>query len=80
MLIPVFVAWETKPLAKGCHLLVRWCVLAGAMLVISNTAARVDTRRIAAQEDALALKFNEFYCNTRTLQICMEDQDLAVLT
>lgn len=50
------------------------------MLMISNMAARVDTRRIAAQEDALALEFNEFYHNTRTLQICMEGQDLAVLT
>lgn len=78
-LIAVFVAWNTKLAANGSRLLMRLCAVAGAMLLVSNWAANADKRRIAAQEDRFALQFNELYCNTRTLQVCMDGHDPAVL-
>lgn len=49
-------------------------------MLFTDTLVYMDMRWRAAHEELFALQYNEFYCNTRTLQLCMEgENDPAVL-
>lgn len=77
--VVVAVTWHMTPAARGGRALLMLSVVAGALLLVSNVAASVDKRYKATQEVQLALKFNAFYCNTRTLQVCIEGKDPVAL-
>lgn len=58
------------------------CAYVIAMLVAGNILGPLETSKRENFEQQFAVKFNNFYCNTRTLKACLEGSraDLLLLT
>lgn len=74
-------------LASGENKTKRWtlhavCAFAVAMLVSGNILGAKETSKRENFEQQFAVKFNDFYCDTRTLKVCLEGSraDLLLLT
>lgn len=76
----VCVAWYVKSRANGGRVLAVIGIVVDIVVVISTVWAHADKHYRAALEDVFAVNYNEFYCNARTLQVCIEEEkDPAVL-
>lgn len=58
------------------------CAYVIAMLVAGNILGPLETSKRVNFEQQFAVKFNDFYCDTRTLKVCLEGSraDLLLLT
>lgn len=58
------------------------CASYAILLIVGNILGSIETTARNGYENEFAVKFNHFYCDTRTLRVCLEGNrdNLAVLT
>lgn len=56
------------------------CAVSVGLLIAGNILSHQETTKRAALESDFAAKFNDFYCDTRTLRMCLQGKPADVLT
>lgn len=51
------------------------CVAVIVIFALPDASIYTEKREITASERLFAARYNEHYCSTRTLQVCIEDDD-----
>lgn len=55
------------------------CVVYSTLLVLGNAIVNSETHKREAFEQSFAVQFNNFYCSSRTVRVCLEGTETEVM-